>query len=244
MALDLRKKLFRNTAPATGLASDNGPTLGSYLDVHDGPHAAKRRTALTEKIYIVIIGISLIINIILAIAVMQLLPLYRVVPFFVTFSDRADQIVRIEPPTGNLQGLDVLTDASVREYVSLRHTISDDPQRTIDSWGGKVRLMSTNDVYNAFLNETKPVYDSLTERKFTRSIIINSVLRTGPQSYQVEFDAIDRRIGSGLTDSGEERRTFVANLRVANIPQNTSYQNRFLNPLGFTVGAYSVAAKR
>lgn len=218
--------------------------VGPYLKMHDGPHATKKRSDLAQRLYIMIIGITLTLNVIQAIAILQLLPLYRVVPYFVTFSDKAEQVVRVEPPTGNLSSLEILTESNIREYVTLRNTISNDPQRTIDIWGGKIKIMSTSDVYNDFLNETKPIYDSLMERKFTRSVKITAVLRTGQSSYQVEFEVTDRRSGEPLTSAKEEKIAFIANLRVANIPQNISYQNRFLNPLGFTVGAYSVATKR
>ncbi|MBD2745854.1 hypothetical protein IC232_03995 [Microvirga sp. BT688] len=218
--------------------------IGGYLRDHDAPHAGARRATVTDKLLIAIAGISMALNVVLAIAVMQLIPLYRVVPFFVTFSDKSDQVVRIEPPTGNLRSLAILEEANVREYITMRNTITDDPQRTVYQWGTIVRLMSAKAVYDQFLAETKPVYDTLKERRFTRSVSIKSLLKIQNGYWQVEFDVIDRRIGSGLTDSGDERRTFVAQLRAQNVEQNISYDNRFLNPLGFTVTGYTVASKK
>jgi type IV secretory pathway component VirB8 len=218
--------------------------IGGYLRDHDAPHAAGRRSAVTDKLLIAVAGVSLAINVVQAVAIMQLIPLYRVVPFFVTWSDKSDQVVRVEPPTGNLKSLAILEEANVREYVTMRNTITDDPQRTIYQWGTIVRLMSSKPVYDQFLAETKPVYDALKERRFTRSVSLKSVLKIQNGYWQVEFDVIDRRIGSGLTDGGDERRTFVAQLRAQNVEQSISYDNRFLNPLGFTVTAYTVASKK
>ncbi len=218
--------------------------IGGYLRDHDAPHAAGRRAAVTDKLLIAISGVLLALNVVQAVAIMQLIPLYRVVPFFVTWSDKSDQVVRVEPPTGNLKSLAILEEANVREYVTMRNTITDDPQRTVYQWGTIVRLMSSKPVYDQFLAETKPVYDSLKERRFTRSVSLKSVLKIQSGYWQVEFDVIDRRIGSGLTDGGDERRTFVAQLRAQNVEQSISYDNRFLNPLGFTVTAYTVASKK
>jgi type IV secretory pathway component VirB8 len=218
--------------------------IGGYLRDHDAPHAAGRRATVSDKLLIAISGVSLAINVVQAVAIMQLIPLYRVVPFFVTWSDKSDQVVRVEPPTGNLKSLAILEEANVREYVTMRNTITDDPQRTIYQWGTIVRLMSSKPVYDQFLAETKPVYDALKERRFTRSVSLKSVLKIQNGYWQVEFDVIDRRIGSGLTDGGDERRTFVAQLRAQNVEQSISYDNRFLNPLGFTVTAYTVASKK
>ena len=179
-----------------------------------------------------------------AIAILQLFPLYRVVPFFVTFSDKADQVVTIDAPKANLTNLAILNEANVRTYITARHTISADPYETYQRWQGVVHTMSAPTVYSSFLEETKPIYNDLTQKKFTRGIRVLSITQPSPGFYRVEFEATDRRLGQGLTDSGEDRRTFVADLRYVNAPQTIRYEDRYLNPIGFTVINYSVAPKK
>ena len=104
--------------------------------------------------------------------------------------------------------------------------------------------MSSPEVYAAFLNETRPIYQAMTDKKFTRTVLVRSVNETAPGFYRVEWDATDRRIGQGLTDTEEETRTFISEIRFINAPQSVSYDDRFLNPLGFTVINYSVAQKK
>ncbi|WP_163466848.1 hypothetical protein, partial [Klebsiella oxytoca] len=74
-------------------------------------------------------------------------PLYKVVPVFVTFSDRADQVVRIEPPSGRISGINILVEQNVRDYVTYRNTVTADATETIDRWGNRIRVMSTEDAY-------------------------------------------------------------------------------------------------
>jgi type IV secretory pathway component VirB8 len=217
----------------------------SYLSEHDGSHAQKTRRSMTDRLLIALLGISMALNIVLAIAVLQLVPLYRVVPFFVTFSDKADQIVRIEPPTGNLQAIELMTQKEVESYIVKRFTISNDPQETIDRWSSHVYRRSIKKVQDDFQAETAPVLASLTDRRMTRSIDVAYVTKSDDRGlWRVEFTVTDRKLGTGLTDGGEEKRTFVAQLRVANLAQNVAHNDRFLNPMGFTVLEFSVAAKR
>lgn len=218
--------------------------LGSYLLNHDTPQAAARHSSAVARLAIVVLGISLCLNALLAIAVLQMFPLYRVVPFFVTFSDKADQVVTIDAPKANLTNLAILNEANVRTYVTARHTISADPYETYHRWQGVVHTMSAPAVYSAFLEETKPIYNDLTQKKFTRAIRVLSITQPSPGFYRVEFEATDRRLGQGLTDSGEDRRTFVADMRFVNAPQTVRNEDRFLNPVGFTVINYSVAPKK
>jgi type IV secretory pathway component VirB8 len=241
----------RKSAPKTAppmYEPDTAPLqrdeLGSYLIGHDTPQASQRHGQKTAVLAIAVMGISLAINAVLSVVILEMFPLYRVVPMFVTFSDKSDQVVTIDPPRANLTSLDILTEADVRQYILQRHTVSDDPQETINRWGGKVRVMSSQQVYNDFLTETKPIYESLSEKRFTRSITIHSLSRTQPGYYHAEIETTDHRLGSGLTDSGEEHREFNIDLRVVNQQQAVRYDDRFLNPLGFTVINYAIAPKK
>ena len=238
--------LKRITPSRFGRAEGSGSQpVPTYLAQHDGAHAAKTRKSITDKLVIGMLGISMALNIVLGVCVLQLLPLYRVVPFFVTFSDKADQIVRIEPPTGRIDALDLMTQKEGESYITKRFTISNDPQETVDRWESHVKRRSTVSVNEAFIAETRPIYDQLTERRMTRAVEILAVGKVDDRGlWRVEFQATDRRLGSGLTDGGEEKRTFIAQLRVANLPQTTAYNGRFLNPLGFTVIEFAVQAKR
>ena len=164
--------LNRFTATARALpkrAEAMARPVPTYLAQHDGAHAEKTRRSMTDRLLIAFLGISMALNIVLGIAVLQLLPLYRVVPFFVTFSDKADQVVRIEPPTGNLSAIDVMTQKEVEQYIIKRYTITNDPQETVDRWQTHVMRRSAKKVMDDFRTETEPVYNALNDRRMTRA---------------------------------------------------------------------------
>ena len=233
------KKGVKTTPPA-----DIEPQIGNFLAKHDSSANKKVRSHMETKVLVIMCGILGCLNVIQAVAITQMLPLYKVVPVFVTFSDKADQVVRIEPPSGRIPSINLLVEQNVRDYITFRNTVSADANETVERWGTRVRMMSTEQVYQDFMKETGPVYNDLRGNNFTRSVSIKAVLQTQPGFFQIEFDTFDRRQGTGLTDTNETRATWVAQMRVGLAPRNVTHDQRMLNPLGFTVQNYSVARKR
>ncbi len=233
---------LKNVQQDTAAATD--ARMGPYITKHDIPTNGNRRERVTNRVLTVVAGIFCLLCVIEAITVSELLPLYKVVPVFVTFSDKADQVVRIEPPSGRLASIDILTEQLVRDYITQRNTITADASETIDRWGTKIRLMSSEEVYSTFLSETQPVYSQIRAGNFTRQVAIKSILKMQPGLYQVEFDTFDHHQGSGLSDTTDRTETWIAQMRIVFRPSRVTYQNRFVNPLGFTVVEYSVAPKK
>lgn len=247
----LRNRSISEPTPVANRASEpvqspgsRADQLGSYPTTNDDIKNERRRVYRNLRVEHIIIGSLLVVCIVQASVIMQLLPLYRVVPFFVTFSDKAEQVVRIQPPTGRLTSLDILTEANVREYVKLRNTISQDDAINLSRWGGKVEAMSDRPVYEAFLADIKPVYDAAKAGKFSRSVTIDSLIRVQDGYYRVDFTAYDRTIGIGLTDTTEATSSWTVELRAVNQPRDVVYANRFANPLGFKVISYSATPRR
>ena len=234
----------KKSAAAAPVSEPAGDQLGAYPLKVDDLKSSHLRFHKNFRVEHIIIGCLLILCIVQANVIMQMFPLYRVVPFFVTFSDKDEQVVRIQPPTGNLRSLDILTEANVRAYVKIRNTISRDDSINIARWGGKIENMSTQEIYDGFLSEIKPVYDAAKAGKFTRTTIIDAVAKVQDGYYRVDFTTHDRTIGSGLADTQERQNSFSVELRAQNRPQDITYNNRFQNPLGFKVISYTVVPRR
>lgn len=218
--------------------------LGSYPAKNDDIKNERLRIYRNVRVEHIIIGSLLVVCLIQASVIMNLLPLYRVVPFFVTFSDKAEQVVSIQPPSGRHSSIEILTEANVRDYVRLRNTISQDDAINLARWGGKVEMMSSQPIYEAFLADIKPVYELAKAGKFTRSVTIDSIIRAPEGYYRVDFTAYDRTIGAGLTDTAEATSSWTVELRAVNRPANVVYANRFQNPLGFEVISYTATPRR
>ena len=64
----------------------------------------RRKTlSLTARAFAIITAISLCCNIVLILAIMQVLPLYRVEPFLLTFQNKEEQVYNIQPIKGRME---------------------------------------------------------------------------------------------------------------------------------------------
>lgn len=224
--------------------------LGTYPREVDTFNNRFTRTYRNLRVTHVIIGGLLVLNLVQGATIMQMLPLYKVVPVAFTFSDKEEQVVRIQPMSDSIPAVSILIEQQVRQYVKERHSIHQDDVVNEAKWGQVVKQMSTDDVFDGFIKETRPILEAAKNGKFTRSITIDAVqrveaggIRTGTV-WRVDFTAYDRTIGQGLADTQENKRAFTVEMRVKLMPRAIAYSQRFVNPLGFTVESYSVVPRR
>lgn len=183
----------------------------------------------------------------LASLVLSLLPLKEVVPMFITTGESRDRVVRVEPFEIGMHGFDVLAETMARRYIELRETI--DLQSEVRRWQ-EVANLSAADVFNEFRsfmgreNKSSP-FEKMKAERITRAVEVKAVSLVYPPTpaeptavYQVEFETVDSRLSQEI-----ERRRWVASLAVAFEPKSVRYEDRYLNPVGFTVTGYSVAKK-
>jgi type IV secretory pathway component VirB8 len=256
MTMALRQKMrgepveLKGSENPTGDARLKGDELGTYPRSVDTFNNRFNRAYRNLRVTHVIIGGLLAMNLVQAATIMQMLPLYKVVPLAVTFSDKEEQVVRVQPMADNIASVSILIEQQVRQYVKERNTISQDDVINLTRWQQTIKQMSTDDVFDGFVSETKPILASAKNGKFTRTVTIDTAQRVDPGGqrsgsvWRVDFTAYDRTIGQGLADTQENRRSFTVEMRVKLRPRNVTYGDRFVNPLGFTVESYSVAPRR
>ncbi len=213
-----------------------------YPDTVHVPSLPERRYLWTARAFAIAGSVSLAINVILGLAIVQLAPLVRVQPFFVTFAAKSDQVVRIEPIEIPMSAATAISEQMVRNYVLNRHTILGDGQEQALRWGNNsaVRWMSSDQVYSAFVEETQPFYESIKASGMTRSVDILSASKISDNFWQVEFETID----TDPKAAEQQVQRWVATMRIAFHTQRVRYDTRLINPLGFTVVGYSLASKR
>jgi type IV secretory pathway component VirB8 len=109
-------------------------------------------------------------------------------------------------------------------------------------WGGEgiVAHRSDPDEYRRFVAEMSAKYDEIRQRRLVRSVTVHRVSKITDGYWQVEFSTTDydgnnRRLGDAL---------WVASMTVGYFAREVNWQDRYMNPLGFIVSAYSVAARQ
>ncbi len=204
---------------------------------------AEKRYLWTARAFAVITAFSLCCNIVLILAIFQVVPLYRVEPFLLTFQNRSEQVYNIQPLTTELRNRKAITEVFVREYVLLRSTFSSDVSEVEARWmpGGPIQEMSDNRVYQDFLDNVATKAISLIKNKgFERTVKILSVNELTDGIWQVEYETRDMYPDSTEPEIGY----WTASLNVGYRRKKVKYDDRLKNPVGFTVLRYALSRNK
>lgn len=199
---------------------------------------AEKRYLWTARAFAIITAISICCNIILMLALIQVLPLYRVEPFLLTFQNKQEQVYNIIQPAG-LENRKHITEIFVREYVLLRSSFSRNIPEMEARWlpGGPVQEMSSDAVYNEFLERTaKRAVSVIKSKGLSRNVKIISANELSSGLWQVEYETRDMYPDSVRP----EINYWTASLRIMYRNKTVKYGERLKNPVGFTVIKYSL----
>ncbi len=203
-------------------------------------NVGEKRYLWTARAFAIITAISLCCNIVLFLAIGQVLPLYRVEPFLLTFQNKQEQVYNIQPIKGRMEDQKAITEVFVRQYVLLRSSFDRDISEMEARWmpGGPVQEMSSSAVYNEFLEKTaKKALDLIRARSLQRNVRILTVNELGRGLWQVEYETQDMYPDS----PAPEVNYWTASLRIMYSRKSVKYGERLKNPVGFTVVRYSLS---
>lgn len=199
----------------------------------------EKRYLWTARAFAVIMVISLCCNVVLLLAIAQVIPLFRVEPYLLTFQNKEEQIYNIVPYSGDLTENKSITETFVRSYVLQRSTIVNDEAEMEIRWmpGGPIQEMSSSAVYDEFISKTaKRALDLIRQKGLQRKINILTVNELGQGLWQVEYETSDMYPSS----SKPEVNYWTASLRVVYRQKSVKFNDRLNNPVGFTVIRYSL----
>lgn len=202
-------------------------------------NASEKRYLWTARAFAVITAISLCCNLILIIAISQVVPLFRVEPFLLTFQNKQEQVYDIQPIKNNMEDEKNISEAFVRQYVLMRSSFTRDVPEMEARWlpNGPVQEMSSPSVYQDFLKNTAEIaLQVIRTRQMTREVKILSVIEISKGVWQVEYESRDMYPNS----SRPEVNYWTAHVYVTYRPKSVKYGERLKNPVGFTVYRYNL----
>lgn len=189
-----------------------------------------------RKIAWVVAGIATALSVILAIALVILLPLKSVEPYVVTV-DRQNGSVQIasgvEP--GKLSQNEVVIQAELARYVRARESFDATDLPLVYR---QVQLMSSRDVATAYVrfmsvkNAASPL--NALNQGDTLAVTIKSISLISPGSAIVRFDVAQIAPGGGAPATG----SYVSAISFGFNGRPMKPADRFDNPLGFQVTRY------
>lgn len=203
-------------------------------------YKAAQMMARLSTICAVVLGLVVIALVCLIIV---LFPLKEVRPMLVTLKDKGEQVVRIEPITRNEKATTLLMETLSRQYVTLRETID---LQTEDVRWKQLSLMTGPQLNDEFMSLMKPEnQDSPFKKRLddnvTREVEIlssTSLAPSAPNIFQVEWISRDRHKGQVIGQGH-----WVSTLTVSLEPHEVSFEDQYINPIGFTVTHYTLAQK-
>ncbi len=198
----------------------------------------EKRYLWTARAFAIIMALSICCNIVLLLAIGQVIPLYRVEPFLLTFQSQDEQVYNIQPVEG-LEDEKAITEVFVREYVLLRSAFTRNISEMESRWmpGGMVQEMSSQVVYDDFLKNTaQPALEIIRKRNLERQVRILTVNELGRGLWQVEYETQDMYPES----TTPEINYWTASMRISYRHKTVKYGERLKNPVGFTVIQYSL----
>ena len=215
------------------------PRRGSSAEENFVANIGEKRYLWTARAFAIITALSICCNIVLILALFQVLPLYRVEPFLLTFQNRSEQVYNIQPMKNGLRNAKAVTEVFVREYVLLRSSFERDIPEMEARWNpdGPVREMSDRRVYEDFYRNTaQKALNIIRTRGLSREVKILSVNELTQGIWQVEYETRDMYPDSDRP----EVNYWTASLNVTYKPKSVKYGDRLKNPVGFTVTRYSL----
>lgn len=200
----------------------------------------EKRYLWTARAFAVVMAVSLCCNIILLLAIGQVIPLYRVEPFLLTFQNKEEQIYNIKSVGSKFTNTKAVTEVFVRQYVLMRSSFGGDISEVETRWmpGGSIQEMSSPTVYDDFLKNTaNRALDIMRKRHMIRDVRILTINELGSNIWQVEYETRDMYPDSRTP----EINYWTASLKITYRHKTVKYKERLKNPIGFTVINYSLS---
>lgn len=207
------------------------------LSTYSAEGLAERRYLWTARAFALISVVSFLCNLVLILAIFQVIPLVRVQPFLVAFSDKERQIVNIKHSV-DLVSNPSISEAFVRQYILLSNTFLTDLEEMKARWleNSAMQEMSSPVVYQSFLENANRALSVISNEKLTREVRILSSNELSKGIWQVEYETRDV---SPLSEN-PIIAYWTAQLRIVFRRKRVPYEERLKNPLGFTVVEYSI----
>ena len=232
-------KPAENAAALVNKAKEKVPQLAEVSEL-SVDLLRERRYLWTARAFAIVSAVALCVNLVLLLAIGSLLPLKRVEPYLLTFQNKEEQVVRIQPLSKNMAAEDVISEAMIRQYVMLRNTMMSDIDEMSFRWGpdGPIRWMSSSSVYNQFNKTVKDWLSRIKLEGLTREVRIESVVRN--QNIWIIYIVTRDMLPEAEEPAVSRWRIRMAIRYFAKDQNEVKYINRLKNPLGFSVEGYSI----
>ena len=213
MLSKLRARQAPKVTKGVALAKDeHEDDLGPYpRDVDDSPSQSSVLERALRNVTIVAV-VSGLVNVALICFLIAVFPLKQVYPYLVTFNDKEQQVVQIEPLGIEAPAIDYVSEDNVRDYVNQRHSFTPVTSAMDAQWGPDSRLAARTlpALYEKFSTAMETERERMMSQGYTRRIKIDSVTKLTDNTWRVDFETEDSLGGNGGTLTADPSRQLAA----------------------------------
>ena len=215
--------------------------LGHFPERVHADAFPERRYLWTSRLLVVLSGLSICFNMMLASTIYLMLPQIRVTPEFYNINKYFNQIERVQKREIRYPVSDLITEQYIREYLIARYTVTDDYEDMQLRWGtGSVLYWySTPAVYDNFVQtDARASLMQFRRNGLQRYIEIAWVRPLSRGLWQAQFTTYDFTNNNPVPSVAYWRAT----MRIVYARLNfVDALDRINNPYGFLVASYSLA---
>ena len=204
----------------------------------------ERRYLWMARTFALVLVVSFLTTLMLISAMLSLLPIVRIQPFYLTTLNKDQQIINVVKP--NFKSIDVslLTESFIRQYLLSYFSIGSNIAELERRWGidGDINWMSETSVFSKFSPTAEMWLKQARTEGLTRSvkILVVTPYRTtgGDNVWRAELEFTEMK--HGVAEPVKSK--WVVTMRVTFKPTKPGlvWEQRLKNPLGFTVLNFGV----
>lgn len=204
----------------------------------------ERRYLWMARTFALVLVVSCLTTIMLISALVSLMPIVRVQPFFLTMLNKNEQVVNVIRPNFNQMNMNVLTESFIRQYLLSYFSIGSNIPELERRWGidGEVNWMSENTVFSRFTTNADRWIEQAKEEGLTRNVkilVVNPYRSDRTENIwraEIEFTEMKH-----LSSEPQKSRWIVTmNVAFKPVRQGLTWEERLKNPLGFTVIQFGI----
>lgn len=170
--------------------------------------------------------------------ILLMLPLQRSVPYLVTFHDRGEQIVALQPIAWSTTTADLVLESEVRRYILERTQMVPIAGEMNLRWftpDGFVPAHTSPEAYEAFQREAQKLWEDNVREPFTRTTTIRSLVRRDPTLWRTEYSTRDDYADPSIQDPPPLHWTAIIQTAPLRYTKPPTRRQLLRNPTGLLI---------
>ena len=214
--------------------------LGYYPEKVNVRAFPERRFLWTSRFFVVVSCLSLCVNMILGATLCIMIPLKKtkIIPMQIDYTRY--QVRLMESSESEAFAGDLVTESILDDYIKKRYTIGDSLEEMQYRLGERefVKLASSDEVYNSFMNTEYPYFETLQQRGIRRQVETTMIYPVSFDFWQVRFNIIE----TGPNLEKPIISHWIATMRMKF--EFAKFDNKdlgLINPFGITITTYDLS---